>query len=883
MIKYIIIYLFLSLFVFDNLKGQNFVKGEVLVQLSDKTNLKAFENSLAQAKVDLRLKSEIFPEQQIYLYTFDYTKFSHEEILKKLNQIPQCLKAQHNHYLQNRTIPNDPLYPNQWQYNNIGNNGGSFNADIDADLAWNISTGGTTAFGDTIVVCIIDDGIDTLHEDLRANLWKNIHEIPNNGIDDDGNGYIDDIRGWNTLHQDNNISGGGHGTPVAAIVGAVGNNNIGVSGVNWNVKLMIVKGGGTEAQALLAYAYPWKMRKLYNETAGQLGAFVVATNASWGIDNLQAADAPIWCDFYDILGSEGILNIASTSNRNVNVDIVGDMPTTCTSPYLLTVTNIMKNDNKESNAAYGAQSIDLGAYGSSVYTALNNNTYGTFGGTSAAAPHVTGVAALIYALPCLGLAYDAQMNPANTALAVKDFILQGGSNNTSLQNITTTGKRLNAHGALLAAQAYNCSLPNCHSPFQIQTSFNTDNSFAIQWASISNSQGYSIKIGLDSAQVQTYTTNDTFIIIPNIEPCQTYFFQVSNTCSLDGLDYESQYFYINSGNCCYAPNALNNILIDENNIHFNWSNTNDASNYVVFWKREFGILFDSLVLTDTFIHLPDLEPCTNYEIQIKSNCPINNMTNLSQIFRLRTSGCGTCIDENYCAMKGASNNYEWISNVSINNFSHTSGKSNGGYSNEGLFLNAPIIDLRYPVTFSLSLEEHLSSANWQWSIWIDLNKDGIFDNTTELVYNTIATTSTINGNLNIPRLGILGNTRMRIAMRWGSTNMSSCEDFPYGEVEDYCIIIDDINATHNLLATDLGINIYPNPFSENIHIFLERAIENEKINLYLHDILGREIYFQALDSGNNQFEIQTSHIAKGSYILSLRTEKGIILSRKLVK
>src|SRR5690606_36199811 len=143
------------------------------------------------------------------------------------------------------------------------------------------------------------------------------HEIPNNGIDDDGNGYVDDFLGWDADAADDDITGGtfggGHGTPVAGIVGAKGNNGIGVTGVNWNVKLMIVVGGGNEAQAIAAYSYPLSLRKLYNQTGGQRGAFVVSTNASWGIDFTQASTAPLWCAMYDTLGAYGILNAGATT------------------------------------------------------------------------------------------------------------------------------------------------------------------------------------------------------------------------------------------------------------------------------------------------------------------------------------------------------------------------------------------------------------------------------------------------------------------------------------------------------------------------------------------------------------------------------------------
>ena len=143
--------------------------------------------------------------------------------------------------------------------------GGTVGADIDADSAWAISTGGLTALGDTIVVCVIDGGIDLNHDDLTPNRWINYAEIPNNGIDDDNNGFVDDRLGWNTGAGNDNISGSSHGTAVAGIIGAKGDNGTGVAGVNWDVKLMIVRGGsGVESEVLEAYTYPLNLRKKYD-------------------------------------------------------------------------------------------------------------------------------------------------------------------------------------------------------------------------------------------------------------------------------------------------------------------------------------------------------------------------------------------------------------------------------------------------------------------------------------------------------------------------------------------------------------------------------------------------------------------------------------------
>ena len=358
-------------------QGLQYVQGELLVQLNDERSFLDFKEDY-DSRYGLTYEQVTTIPFDIKRIIFDFAEINEHELLRILQSDQRVRFVQFNHLIEERNIPNDPEFSNQWQYlQDLGSNGN--NADIDADLAWDITTGGLTALGDTIVACIIDDGLNTEHEDFGDNIWFNHGEIPENGIDDDSNGYIDDFRGWDVYNDsDNIINDGSHGTPVTGIIGAKGNNDIGVAGVNWDVKLMVVRGGGNEANALASYAYPYYFRKLYNETAGAQGAFVVVTNASWGTNYGQPEDAPIWCNFYDALGEEGIISCGATANLNINVDQEGDLPTGCGSEFLISVTNMNRNDEKETNAGYGLQSIDLGAFGSGTWTTNVNNSYSGF-------------------------------------------------------------------------------------------------------------------------------------------------------------------------------------------------------------------------------------------------------------------------------------------------------------------------------------------------------------------------------------------------------------------------------------------------------------------------------------------------------------------------
>ena len=174
---------------------------------------------------------------------------------------------------------------------------------------------------------------------------------------------------------------------------------------------MFVSRGNTTDDVIAAYTYPYENRKLFNETGGQKGAFVVATNSSWGIDFGTPDDAPLWCAMYDTLGSVGILNAAATINSNYDVDIVGDLPTTCISDYLITTTSVNNQGEKMSNAGFGAQSIDLGGFGSEILSTFNNDSYASISGTSVAAPQVAGVVALLHSAPCPDFATLAKFDP----------------------------------------------------------------------------------------------------------------------------------------------------------------------------------------------------------------------------------------------------------------------------------------------------------------------------------------------------------------------------------------------------------------------------------------------------------------------------------------
>ncbi|MEP7269164.1 MAG: S8 family serine peptidase, partial [Saprospiraceae bacterium] len=432
-------------------------QGEILVQVSsehDLIQLISKTSSLRRSHADYKPLSVT---ETWYALYFDYSKYDENTVLEKIRNNKKTIAAQFNHFVSFRNKnPNDSLFVNQWQWLNNGVNGRSKGVDTKAYEAWYKTTGGKTKQGREIVVAVIDDGTESSHPDLSGNIYINRNEIPGNGIDDDGNGYIDDYYGWNVLHRNDSIEGGEHGVGVNGLVGAKGNNITGVSGINWNIKMMNLKydvaQGIKESDVIIGYSYVLNQRRLYNTSNGAKGAFVVATNASWGIDDGKAADAPLWCAIYDSLGSVGILNVSAADNRtSVNVDTQGDLPSLCPSEFLIPVTSISSDGIRA--GAKGPVNIDLAAPGEKIYTTKQGGKYGFDSGTSFSAPIVTGAIGLLYANQCSQLDALSMSNPSAAALMVRNAILTSVDTSGSLKAAVKSGGSLNILKAMNAIQA----------------------------------------------------------------------------------------------------------------------------------------------------------------------------------------------------------------------------------------------------------------------------------------------------------------------------------------------------------------------------------------------------------------------------------------------
>ena len=427
-----------------NFENAAIVADEYIVQLSPETAPDEWLKELRDVYPELNPEyiRPLSPPMNIHLFQFQTGLKNPWNIRDELLSFRDVRDLFPNRQGEWRSYqPDDPLYPDQWNL-----------FQIEAPEAWEIARGGTTALGDTIVIAIMDSGCQIDHPDLYDNIWVNRGEIPGSGMDEDGNGYIDDYYGLNITTGNDQHNPSRHGTEVIGAAAAVTNNGEGLSSINWNVKVMVLSkssGGPTEADMVEAYNYAIDQRKRYNESNGEEGAFVVATNFSGGIANQSPDSFPLWCGMYDFMGEVGILSTAATVNTDTDVDVFGDVPTACPSPFLLSVTNSDMDDLKIQNAGYGVQNIELAAPGRSIPTTTSNSDYlGGITGTSLAAPQVTAAIALLYSADCQSFAQLARDNPSEAALVVRRALLDGVDQNPDLQQYTSSGGRLNVYNSL---------------------------------------------------------------------------------------------------------------------------------------------------------------------------------------------------------------------------------------------------------------------------------------------------------------------------------------------------------------------------------------------------------------------------------------------------
>ncbi len=782
------IYLFAFLFFISfwaQAQKLDYVQGQFIIQIEAHLSI---DRVIADFKdtygYSIEVERKVSPILNIYTVNYDYTTYRDAQVWRDLLMLDKVEVAQHNHFVNLRqNVPNDPEFPNQWQYVNNGQDGGLVGADIDMPEAWDFATGGITAHGDTIVACIIDDGIDNDHPDIAPNLFINHAEIPGNGIDDDNNGFIDDYRGWRTSSDNDDVyTGGGHGTPVTGIVGAKGNDAFGVAGVNWDVKLMIVRGGtGVESEVIEAYSYPLSFRRKYNETNGEEGAFVVTTNASWGVDFGQPDNAPLWCAFYDTLGQEGIISCGATINGNQDVDVIGDLPTACSSDYLISVTNMNRNDVKVTGAGYGAETIDLGAFGAQTWTTSAGGGFNGFGGTSGATPHVTGTVALAYSMNCPNFMDLVKTDPGAAALQIKQVILDGTDPNESLEGITTTGGRLNVFNTLTLLQSQGCA--DCAAPFNVDVTVSTD-TIIFSWPTVDSTlTNFRYRVEGETDWIEVMDLDSSFIL-SGVPLCTPYEYQLQNICDTLVGDW-GLINVVTSTGCCENPEAFVVSSIEENEVTCTWAEAPFALSYNFRYREEGTMDWIELNVEGTSFTVGDLMNCTGYEFQIQTVCETESRPYSESITAFIGNCDNPCIDLPYCDISGYNVTEEYISYVQINTLESIT--EDEGY---GDFTAGPTTDLMIGGSYVMTLDMVYVGQTYpeSFAVWVDLNQNGTLEDEEKLLESD-GNTELYADVVEIPATALLGNTRMRVAMRY-QEQPPACTDEnfgAFGETEDYCI------------------------------------------------------------------------------------------------
>ena len=332
------------------------------------------------------------------------------ERLSRLNRTPGVLFVEPNISLRTVAQPNDPRWPEQWGL-----------ASANLPWVWAKASPKTQA-----LVAIIDTGVDINHTDLKSNVWINDGEIPNNGIDDDLNGYIDDVHGWNFFDNNNDVlDRHGHGTLCAGIAGAIGNNEVGIAGARWNGKLMAVKSFSDTGVGRMGATYEGLLYAISN------GARVLSS--SFGSPSASA----LMANAMELASASGVLVVAAAGNEASPAALY---PAKYTKDFgqILSVASVDKNLSLSSFSNFN-DGVDLAAPGSSILSALPENKFGFMSGTSMATPLVAGVASLLW-----------DHFPKASALDLQSAILRGASALRSLEGKIAGGRVVNAQSAYLA-------------------------------------------------------------------------------------------------------------------------------------------------------------------------------------------------------------------------------------------------------------------------------------------------------------------------------------------------------------------------------------------------------------------------------------------------
>lgn len=826
---------------------------------------------------------------------------------------------------------NDSQFSNQWHYKNTGQQGGTAGRDISLEQAWTIETGNSQ-----VIVAIEDGGVDVDHPDLAGNMWVNPGEISGNGIDDDNNGFIDDIHGYNFADDNGVIPADDHGTHVAGTVAAETNNGIGVAGVaggsgsNDGVRIMscaVFGASGNGGGFAEAYVY-----------AADNGA-VISQN-SWGYTSKGVYEQAV-LDAIDYFNANAG-GSSSPMNGGLVIFAAGNSESSGQwyPGYYSATLSVSATNNKDVKAWYSNYDtwVDIAAPGGETFvnndpkgvlSTLPNGNYGYFQGTSMACPHVSGVAALIVSNNIGNITpsevwsrlvnntdYIDDLNPSyagrlgsgrlNAYAALTgttpppppaSYCASNGNNvsdewigSVSFSNLSNSSGASSGGYADYTSQTANVSQNNAYTI-----------TISPSWSGTVYNEGYSVWIDynqdadFNDAGEQVFTSgphkNSTVsgnISIPSgalegetrMRVSMKYNGIPTSCESFSYGEVEDYTVNISAGTAtCNTPGSRNTSNISTSGATLSWGSVSGAQSYTVRYRATGTSSWTTSNSASTSISISGLSDDTGYEWQVRTNCSgLSSSYSSSESFTTLE-----VVSVSYCASGGNNSSYEWIDLVELNGMVNSSGNDGGYEDNTGMVAN---VQRGASSTIYVSAGFSSSSYTEYWRIWIDFNQDGDFADSGELLVSGSSSSSArLSATLSIPSSAALGQTRMRVTMKYNST-ASSCESFSYGEVEDYTVNISNTGgaavtsmASANPLGNEEPLNhvlIYPNPAS-NGFININTTRDMVTGPMILLNVSGQHV----LTLPSTERKINVGDLSKGIYYLQVPTEKEMI-TRKVI-
>ncbi len=673
-----------------------------------------------------------------------------EAIVAELRAHAGVVRANYDYMAYLTVIPNDPKFGELWGLHN--NN----DTDIDAPEAWNISTGSAN-----VVVAMFDTGIDYNHSNLAANMWKNPGEIANNNVDDDNNGYIDDIYGIDVAYRDTNpMDDHYHGTHTAGTVGARGNDGFGVVGVNWDVKLMALKlfdssGSCYTSRAIECYEYVIDQK--------QKGQNIVAVNNSWGgTDAIQEL-----FDVIKLAGENGILSVCAAGNSSKDNDAIPFYPSGYDTPYVIAVAATNSDNTLADYSHWGATTVDLGAPGSGITSCAPGNTWKLLSGTSMATPHVSGAVALL-----------ASIFPNDTALQRKKRIMDNVDPHSSLNGKCVTGGRLNLYKAATSGCMANAdfSVAKNGDLGRIFTDKSTGSGCELT--------DWSWNFGDGGTSIQQNPTH-TYAAAGYYDVTLTVGGGTNTTSTLTKKIWAGPN-KAPVANFSYSPGTAFELKFKDL--------STDADGDLVGWSWNFG---DGTTATlKNPIHTYMYPGTYNVTLTVTDGDGSTNPVTKA-----------VDVNVTYCESSSNSGALMYINKVQVGSFNNPStGKAT--YTD----YTALSIALQTSQAYTLTVGCSTSSSSSYVRVWIDYNLDGDFDENGEKVLEKSGY-GTISGTLNVPVSGVVTGKKLRMRV---SANQSTYRDVcatatGWGEVEDYVVIINGGSSnqapTANFSTSTSGLTV----------------------------------------------------------------------------